>query len=149
MRHGIAHRKLNRTSEHLQAMFKNMICSLVKHEQISTTLPKAKELRPLAEKLISLGKRYKSCCESEKLHVRRLVLRKVGGDVEAADKVIGSLAERFSSRNGGFLRIVRNGFRYGDRAPMAIISMVGIDPAAEGDAATVADKGALSGEEAN
>jgi large subunit ribosomal protein L17 len=124
MRHGVAHRKLNRTSEHLKGMFKNMVCSLITHESIKTTLPKAKELRPIAEKVISLGKRYQGCKDSEKLHIRRLVLRKVGGDEAVAGKILGELALRFDARPGGFLRIVRNGFRYGDSAPMAVISMV-------------------------
>lgn len=123
MRHGMAHRKLNRTSEHRSAMFKNMICSLMKHESIKTTLPKAKELRPLAEKVISLGKRFKSCSESERLHIRRQAITKIGCE-ETANKVLTVIADRFSDRNGGYLRIIKAGNRYGDNAPMAVISMV-------------------------
>lgn len=124
MRHGFAHRRLNRTSEHRQAMFKNMICSLLKHETVRTTLPKAKELRPLVERVVTLGKRYqKASSDAERLHLRRQTLLKVGCP-ETSNKVLTTLAERFKDRNGGYLRIVKAGFRYGDNAPMAVISFV-------------------------
>lgn len=128
MRHGFAHRRLNRTSEHRQAMFKNMICSLLKHETVKTTLPKAKELRPLVEKVVTLGKRYqKASSDAERLHLRRQTLVKVGCQ-ETTSKVLTSLAERFKDRPGGYLRIVKAGFRYGDNAPMAVIGFVDADP---------------------
>lgn len=124
MRHGFAHRRLNRTSEHRQAMFKNMICSLLKHESVRTTLPKAKDLRPLVERVITLGKRYaKAATDAERLHIRRQTLVKVGCP-ETSNKVLTTLADRFKDRSGGYLRIVKAGFRYGDNAPMAVIALV-------------------------
>lgn len=129
MRHGMAHRKLNRTSEHRKALFKNMICSLVEHESIRTTLPKAKELRPLAERMVTLGKRYAGESDAGKLHVRRLAISKIGSQ-SAVEKLLTVLADRFRSRNGGYLRIVKAGFRCGDCAPMAVISFVDHDPSA-------------------
>jgi large subunit ribosomal protein L17 len=105
-------------------MFKNMICSLLKEEHIKTTLPKAKELRPLAEKVITLGKRYlASPSEAERLHLRRLAVTRIGSN-EVASKLFTTLAERFQNRQGGYLRIIRTGNRYGDNAPMAVISLV-------------------------
>lgn len=127
MRHGMAHRKLNRTSEHRKALFKNMICSLVEHESIRTTLPKAKELRPLAERMVTLGKRYESESDAGKLHIRRLAISKIGSQ-SAVEKLLTVLADRFRSRDGGYLRIVKAGFRQGDCAPMAVISFVDHDP---------------------
>jgi large subunit ribosomal protein L17 len=103
-------------------MFKNMICSFLKDEQIKTTLPKAKELRPLVEKVITLGQRYQAAESPEqRLHLRRQVIRKVGS-ADVASKVLTTLAERFSSRPGGYLRILKAGRRYGDNAPMAYVS---------------------------
>ncbi|MDR1208408.1 MAG: 50S ribosomal protein L17 [Holosporales bacterium] len=124
MRHGMAHRLLNRTSAHRKAMFRNMICSLLKEERIKTTLPKAKELRPLAEKVITLGKRYQaSTSEAERLSIRRHAIVKIG-DEAVASKVLTTLSERFQARQGGYSRIVRAGRRYGDNAPMAVIALV-------------------------
>ena len=124
MRHGKAHRKLNRTAEHRRAMFANMAAALIKHEQIITTLPKAKDLRPIVEKLITLGKRGG-------LHARRQAIAKLG-DRALADKLLTTLAERYAARAGGYTRIVKAGFRYGDDAPMAVIELVDRDPDAKG-----------------
>lgn len=123
MRHCIAHRKLNKTSEHRKAMFKNMVCSLMNHEMIKTTLPKAKELRPIAEKIITLGKRFNSENGESKLHLRRQAITRIGCE-KTTSKVFTELAERFKERNGGYLRIHKAGNRYGDNAPMAYISFV-------------------------
>ena len=119
MRHGYAHRKLGRTSAHRQAMFANMSASLIKHEQIVTTLPKAKELRPFVEKLITLGKKGN-------LHSRRLAISRVR-DVEQVGKLFGTLAPRYADRNGGYIRVLKAGFRYGDNAPLAVIEFVDRD----------------------
>ena len=116
MRHGIAGRKLNRTSSHRKAMFANMAVALVKHEQISTTLPKAKDLRPIVEKLITLGKKGT-------LHARRQLASALR-DEGMAKKVATELAERYRGRPGGYLRVLKAGFRYGDNAPMAVIEFV-------------------------
>ena len=116
MRHRIANRKLNRTSTHRKAMFANMAASLIKHEQIHTTLAKAKELRPIVESLITLGKRGT-------LHDRRQAIAKLSPDAKI-DKLFGEIAERYSSRAGGYTRIVKAGNRYGDYAPMAIIEFI-------------------------
>ena len=116
MRHRIANRKLNRTSTHRKSMFANMAASLIKHEQIHTTLAKAKELRPIVEKLITLGKRGT-------LHDRRQAIAKLSPDAKI-DKLFGEIAERYSSRAGGYTRIVKAGNRYGDYAPMAIIELI-------------------------
>ena len=124
MRHGFALRKLNRTHAHRKAMFENLAASLLKHEQIRTTLPKAKDLRPIAERLITLGKRGG-------LHARRQAIAKLG-DAKLADKLLTTLAERYADRQGGYTRIVKAGFRYGDNAPMAIIELVDRDPSAKG-----------------
>ncbi len=124
MRHRISGRKLNRTSSHRKAMFANMAAALVKHEQIRTTLPKAKELRPVVDKLITLGKRGN-------LHARRQALS-VLQDTGLAEKLFGPLAERYADRPGGYTRVVRAGFRYGDAAPMAYIELVDRDPEAKG-----------------
>jgi large subunit ribosomal protein L17 len=124
MRHGISGRKLNRTSSHRKAMFDNMAAALIKHEQIKTTLPKAKDLRPVVEKLITLGKRGG-------LHARRQAIS-VLQDRKLAEKLFSTLAERYRSRAGGYTRVMRAGFRYGDSAPMAIIELVDRDPAAKG-----------------
>ena len=124
MRHGIHGRKLGRTSSHRKAMFANMAASLLKHEQITTTLPKAKELRPYVEKLITLGKRGD-------LHARRQVAAKLSDDA-IVRKLFSTLAERYADRPGGYTRVLRAGFRYGDAAPMAVIELVERDPEAKG-----------------
>ena len=124
MRHGKAHRKLNRKPEHRRAMFANMAAALIKHEQIITTLPKAKDLRPVVEKLITLGKRGG-------LHCRRQALAALQ-DAKITDKLFSDLAERYKERRGGYIRILKAGFRYGDSAPMAVIELVDRDPAAKG-----------------
>jgi large subunit ribosomal protein L17 len=124
MRHGVSGRKLNRTSSHRKAMFNNMAHALVKHEQIKTTLPKAKDLRPIVEKLVTLGKRGG-------LHARRQILASLK-DEKMAEKLLTVIAERYKSRNGGYTRVLKAGFRYGDMAPMAIIEFVDRDPAAKG-----------------
>lgn len=124
MRHAVSGRKLNRTSEHRKAMFANMIVALLKHEQIKTTLPKAKDLRPLAEKMITLGKRGG-------LHARRQALSELQ-DTAIVEKLFTTLAERYKTRKGGYSRIVKAGFRYGDMAPMAMIELVDRDLEAKG-----------------
>ena len=124
MRHGFRGRRFNRTTEHRKAMFANMAAALIKHEQIVTTLPKAKDLRPVVEKLITLGKRGG-------LHARRQAIAKLG-DAKLADKLLTTLAERYADRPGGYTRIIKAGFRYGDNAAMAIIELVDRDPAAKG-----------------
>lgn len=124
MRHRKSGRKLSRTASHRKAMFANMACSLIKHEQIKTTLPKAKELRPIVEKLISLGKRGD-------LHARRQAYARLPDKVAVA-KLFATLAERYGERNGGYTRVVRAGFRYGDAAPMGIIELVDRDVDAKG-----------------
>jgi large subunit ribosomal protein L17 len=116
MRHQLSGRKLNRTKSHRQALFSNMSVSLIMHEQIKTTLPKAKELRPIVEKLITMGK-------NGSLHQRRLLISKLK-DAGVANKVMTTLAERYKDRQGGYIRILKAGFRYGDAAPMAIIELV-------------------------
>ena len=124
MRHRLAGRKLGRTSSHLKATLNNMAVALIRHEQISTTLPKAKELRPFVEKLITLGKRGG-------LHARRQALSKLH-DTDITSKLFGPLAERYKTRKGGYTRVLKAGFRYGDAAPMAIIEFVDRDVAAKG-----------------
>ena len=124
MRHRLQGRKLNRTSSHRKAMFANMAVALVKHEQIKTTLPKAKELRPVVEKLVTLGKRGD-------LHARRLLIAKTR-DIGTAAKLIDTLAPRYQDRSGGYLRVLKAGFRLGDNAPMAIIEFVDRDVSAKG-----------------
>jgi large subunit ribosomal protein L17 len=124
MRHGMSGRKLNRTSSNRKAMFNNLAHALVKHEQIKTTLPKAKDLRPIVEKLVTLGKRGG-------LHARRQILASLK-DEKMAEKLLTVIAERYKSRSGGYTRVLKAGFRYGDMAPMAIIEFVDRDPAAKG-----------------
>ena len=126
MRHGKAHRKLGRTTAHRTAMFANMAASLIKHEQIVTTLPKAKELRPIVEKLITLAKRGD-------LHARRQAAAQLKQDMHVT-RLFDVLAARYKDRQGGYVRILKAGFRYGDMAPMAIIEFVDRDPAAKGAA---------------
>src|SRR5215813_14050831 len=124
MRHGMNGRKLGRTSSHRKAMFSSLACALVKHEQIKTTLPKAKDLRPIVEKLVTLGKRGD-------LHARRQLISTLQ-DEKLAAKIIGPLAERYKTRKGGYTRVLKAGFRYGDAAPMAIIEFIDRDVAAKG-----------------
>jgi large subunit ribosomal protein L17 len=124
MRHGNAHRKLNRTAEHRRAMFANMAAALIKHEQITTTLPKAKDLRPIVEKLVTLGKRGD-------LHARRQAVAQIR-DVPMVKKLFEVLGPRYKERNGGYLRIMKAGFRYGDNAPVAVIEFVDRDVDAKG-----------------
>ena len=108
-------------------MFINMAAALVKHEQIKTTLPKAKELRPIVDRLITLGKRGET-----NLHARRQAITKLGGNAKLADKLFTTLADRYSDRAGGYTRVIRAGFRYGDNAPMAVIELIDRDPDAKG-----------------
>jgi large subunit ribosomal protein L17 len=124
MRHGVAQRKLNRTSAHRTAMFANMAASLIKHEQITTTLPKAKELRPFVERLVTLAKRGD-------LHARRIAISRVR-DVDQVGKLFTTLGPRYKARNGGYIRVLKAGFRYGDNAPLAVIEFVDRDPAEKG-----------------
>jgi large subunit ribosomal protein L17 len=124
MRHGVAGRKLGVTSSHRQAMFRNMAVALIKHEQITTTLPKAKELRPVAEKLITLGKRGG-------MHARRLAYAQLRDDL-IVSKLFGALADRYRTRQGGYCRVLKAGVRYGDAASMAVIEFVDRDVGAKG-----------------
>ena len=124
MRHGVAQRKLGRTAAHRTAMFANMAASLIKHEQIVTTLPKAKELRPFVEKLVTLAKRGD-------LHARRQAISKVR-DVTQVGKLFSTLGPRYAERNGGYIRVLKAGFRHGDNAPMAVIEFVDRDVSAKG-----------------
>ncbi|MGV6801947.1 MAG: 50S ribosomal protein L17 [bacterium] len=124
MRHGIAHRKLNRTASHRKAMFANMAASLIKHEQITTTLPKAKELRPIAEKLVTLAKRGD-------LHARRQAISKIR-DKDMVGKLFETLGPRYQDRQGGYVRIMKAGYRHGDNAPVAVIEFVDRDESAKG-----------------
>ena len=137
MRHQLGGRKLNRTSSHRKAMFANMACALIKHEQIFTTLPKAKDLRPIVEKLVTAGK-------AGDLAARRLLISRLR-DAGMAEKVISVLSKRYESRAGGYIRVLKAGFRYGDATPMAIIEFVDRDESARGQ-----DSGPLevTGEEA-
>ncbi len=134
MRHRMSGRKLNRTSSHRKAMFANMAAALIKHEQITTTLPKAKEMRGIADRLITLGKRGD-------LHARRRALS-VLRDTALVEKLFTTLAERYADRAGGYTRVLRAGFRYGDSAPVGIIELVERDEDAKGQ-----DSGPVFGEE--
>jgi large subunit ribosomal protein L17 len=124
MRHGLSGRKLNRTSSHRRALFANMAAALIKHEQIKTTLPKAKDLRPIVEKLVTLGK-------DGGLANRRRAYAVLRDDV-IVSKLFDALARRYATRSGGYTRVLKAGFRYGDAAPMAVIEFVDRDPAAKG-----------------
>ncbi len=124
MRHGVAGRKLGVTSSHRLAMFRNMAVALIKHEQITTTLPKAKELRPYTERLITLGKRGG-------LHARRQAYAQLRDDV-IVSKLFTTIADRYKARAGGYTRVLRAGVRYGDAADMAVIELVDRDPSAKG-----------------
>ena len=119
MRHGVGYKKLNRTSEHRKALLKNMLNSLIKYEQITTTLPKAKFLKPQADKIITLGK--KNSLQNTKLLISKLQ------DTNSANKVKKTLSKRYLNRKGGYTRIIKAGFRYGDKAPMAVIEFVDRD----------------------
>ena len=119
MRHGVGYKKLNRTSEHRKALLKNMLNSLIKYEQITTTLPKAKFLKPQADKIITLGK--KDSLQNTKLLISKLQ------DTNSANKVKKTLSKRYLNRKGGYTRIIKTGFRYGDKAPMAVIEFVDRD----------------------
>ena len=124
MRHGKVHRKLNRTAEHRRAMFANMCAALIKHEQIVTTLPKAKDLRRVADRLITLAKRGD-------LHARRLAFARIRDEAMVA-KLFDTLGPRYAERPGGYTRVMKAGFRYGDSAPMAVIELVDRDTDARG-----------------
>jgi len=119
MRHGMANKKLNRTSEHRKALLKNMLNSLIKYEQITTTLPKAKFLKPQADKIITLGKKVS-------LQTTKMLMTKLQ-DITSAQKVTKTLSKRYEKRHGGYTRIIKAGFRYGDNAPMAVIEFVDRD----------------------
>lgn len=132
MRHKLSGRKLGVTSSHRKAMFANMCHALIKHEQISTTLPKAKDLRPIVERLITLGKRGD-------LHARRQAIAEIK-DLAMVEKLFTTIAERYKERSGGYTRVLKAGFRYGDNAPMAIIELVDRDESAKGqDSGPVAE----------
>ena len=119
MRHKLGYRKLNRTSEHRKALIKNMLNSLIKYEQITTTLPKAKVLKPQADKIITLGK--KNNLQNTKILISKLQ------DIKSANKVKKTLAKRYEGRKGGYTRIIKSGYRYGDNAPLAVIEFVDRD----------------------
>ena len=123
MRHGMANKKLNRTSEHRKALLKNMLNSLIKYEQITTTLPKAKFLKPQADKIITLGKK-------ENLQTTKMLMTKLQ-DITSAHKVTKTLSKRYEKRHGGYTRIIKAGFRYGDNAPVAILEFVDRDTEAK------------------
>ena len=133
MRHAVAGRKLSRTSSHRKAMFNNLAAALIKHEQIKTTLPKAKDLRPIVEKLVTLGKKGG-------LAARRQILASLKDD-KLADKLLTTLADRYKSRAGGYTRVLKAGFRYGDMASMAIIEFVDRDVSAKGQDSGPVQKG--------
>ena len=124
MRHGKTLRKLNRTASHRTAMFANMAAALIEHEQIVTTLPKAKELRPIVEKLVTLAKRGD-------LHARRLAISRIR-DEAMVGKLFSTLGPRYAERNGGYTRVLKAGFRYGDNAPLGVIEFVDRDESAKG-----------------
>ena len=124
MRHGMSGRKLNRTASHRKALFANMAAALIKHEQIKTTLPKAKDLRPIVEKLITMGK-HGGLANRRRAHA---MLR----DEVIVSKLFGAIAERYAGRSGGYTRVLKAGFRYGDAAPMAVIEFVDRDVSAKG-----------------
>lgn len=126
MRHRLAHRKLNRTSSHRKAMFANMASSLIEHEQIVTTLPKAKELKPFMDKLVTLAKKGD-------LPARRQAIAKIRNKTAVA-KLFDTFGERYKDRNGGYTRVLKAGYRHGDNAPVAVIEMVDRDPEAKGAA---------------
>jgi len=136
MRHLNAGRRLNRTTAHRNAMFANMACALIKHEQITTTLPKAKELRPVVEKLVTKAKNGKGS-----LHARRLAISQIK-DAAMVKKLFDVLGPRYASRPGGYLRVLKAGYRYGDNAPLAVIEFIDRDEEAKGK-----DSGPVEGAE--
>ncbi|MEL7128635.1 MAG: 50S ribosomal protein L17 [Pseudomonadota bacterium] len=136
MRHGIAHRKLNRTASHRKAMFANMAASLITHEQIVTTLPKAKELKPIMDKLVTLAKKGD-------LASRRRAIAQIR-DKDAVKKLFAVMGERYANRQGGYTRVLKAGYRHGDNAPVAVIELVDRDPEARG----AIDRERLAAEEA-
>ncbi|WP_378951716.1 50S ribosomal protein L17 [Mesorhizobium sp. ANAO-SY3R2] len=137
MRHGFAGRRFSRSSSHRKAMFANLAVSLLEHEQIVTTLPKAKDLRPIVEKLVTLGKRGD-------LHARRQVIAQIGNE-DIVKRLFDTIAPRYSERHGGYLRIMKAGFRHGDNAPLAVIEFVDRDTSAKG----AGDRARLEAEAAN
>ena len=139
MRHGVAHRKLGRTSAHRQAMFANMAASLIKHEQIITTLPKAKEMRPFVEKLVTLAKRGD-------LHARRQAISKVR-DITQVGKLFAVIGPRYADRNGGYIRVLKAGYRHGDNAAMAVIEFVDRDVSEKGKDSGPVQVSAAAGED--
>ena len=139
MRHRVGGRKLQRTSSHRAALFRNMAAALIKHEQIVTTLPKAKDLRPVVEKLITLGKRGD-------LHARRQAIAQIR-DETMVKKLFDVLGPRYAERQGGYTRVLKAGFRYGDNAPMAVIEFVDRDPAAKGQDSGPSQNGGMFAEE--
>jgi large subunit ribosomal protein L17 len=126
MRHGNRGRKFSKTASHRKAMFANLAAALIRHEQITTTLPKAKDLRPIVEKLVTLGKRGD-------LHARRLAISQIR-DQDAVKKLFATIGPRYSARHGGYLRVLKAGFRFGDSAPVAVIEFVDRDESAKGAA---------------
>jgi len=137
MRHGFAGRRFARSVSHRKAMFANLAASLIEHEQIVTTLPKAKDLRPIVEKLVTLGKRGD-------LHARRLVIAQIGNE-HLVKRLFETIAPRYAQRNGGYLRIMKAGFRHGDNAPLAVIEFVDRDVSAKG----AGDKARVEAENTN
>ena len=137
MRHGFKGRRFDRSISHRKSMFANLAVSLIEHEQIVTTLPKAKDLRPIVEKLVTLGKRGD-------LHARRQVIAQIGNE-GVVKRLFDTLAPRYATRNGGYLRIMKAGFRPGDNAAMAVIEFVDRDPAAKG----AGDRARIDAEDAN
>ncbi|MEJ6784709.1 MULTISPECIES: 50S ribosomal protein L17 [Phyllobacteriaceae] len=137
MRHGFAGRRFSRSASHRKAMFANLAVSLLEHEQIVTTLPKAKDLRPIVEKLITLGKRGD-------LHARRQVIAQIGNE-HVVKRLFDTIAPRYAQRHGGYLRIMKAGFRHGDNAPLAVIEFVDRDTSAKG----AGDRVRLEAEAAN
>jgi large subunit ribosomal protein L17 len=137
MRHGFTGRRLGRSASHRSAMFANLAVSLIEHEQIVTTLPKAKDLRPIVEKLVTLGKRGD-------LHARRQVIAQIGNE-GVVKRLFDTIAPRYATRNGGYLRIMKAGFRHGDNAPLAVIEFVDRDASAKG----AADRARIEAEEAS
>ena len=137
MRHGFKGRRFSRSQSHRKSMFANLAVSLIEHEQIVTTLPKAKDLRPIVEKLVTLGKRGD-------LHARRQVIAQIGNET-VVKRLFDTIAPRYANRNGGYLRIMKAGFRHGDNAPLAVIEFVERDTSAKG----AGDRARLEAEGAN
>ena len=140
MRHRIAHRKLNRTASHRKAMFANMASSLIEHEQIVTTLPKAKEMKPIMDKLVTLAKKGD-------LASRRRAIAKIR-DKDAVKKLFEVMGDRYKDRSGGYTRVLKAGYRYGDNAPMAVLELVDRDPDAKGAEDRARHEAAMEMEEA-